>query len=324
MLFFYSTVAAPGPAIVEEKNDTLTFIHVTDPHVCNLTGSHPFFFEKRKHFGNNISTFPDFLKSVPGKFKADFLVVTGDNIDFYEAETESGELLDTQIEQYSGLLDQCNVPVYLTLGNHDIASYNVNTGPAVAVSQSDAGRARAAWIRNIACFNKGTYYSRVFKIDTVAFRFIFLDNSYSATAESSDGVLPFIVDQYQLQWLDKQLKASTSDIEIIFMHIPLPYGNVVNSKILTEPLSLYSSKTKYYNLISLLEKNSSASIIIAGHKHINSVNKYIYPNGRGLTQIMTSAFGYGISNWRIIKVTKENILICYAGTTGIEYTIPVR
>jgi 3',5'-cyclic AMP phosphodiesterase CpdA len=306
------------------KHDTLIFIHVTDPHVCNLTGLHPFFIEKRQHFGNNISTFPDFLKSVPGKHQADFVVVTGDNIDFYEAETEKGGVLDTQIEQYSGLLDQCNIPVYLTLGNHDIASYSVNPGLAVTASQINAGRARAAWMRNVTCFAKGTYYSRIFKIDTMTFRFIFLDNSYSATSEISDGVLPFIVDQYQLRWLDEQMKASVSDVEIIFMHIPLPYGKAVNNKILTEPISLYSLRRKSYNLITLLEKNSSASVLITGHKHINLINRYSYPNGGKLTQILTSAFGYDTANWRVIKVTKDNIMIGSPGNSDIEYNIPVR
>lgn len=323
LMFFYVSMALPQ-VMTSGDADTITFIHVTDPHVCNLTGYHPFFTEKRKHFGNNILTFPDFLKSVPDKQNVDFVIVTGDNIDYYEAETEKGGALDTQVEQYSRLLDNCKKPVYLTLGNHDIASYKVIPGPAVGNTQLYAERARAAWMRNIPCFKEGTYYSHLFRIDTVTFRLIFLDNAYYSTEEISDGVLPFVVDPFQLRWLDDQLQASPSDVEIILMHIPLPYGKVVENKILTEPLSIYSAKTKTYNLLSVMEKNSSTRIIFAGHKHVNLINNYILPDGDNLTQVLTGAFGYDTANWRIIKMTGDNILVSFPGSERTEYIIPVR
>ena len=324
MVMLWFAFILPVNALKSPEPDTLTFIHVTDIHACNLTGYHPFFVEKRQHFGKNIETFTDFLKSVPDKYEADFVIVTGDNIDYYEAETEKGGVLDTQVEQYSRLLDHCKIPVYLTLGNHDIASYRINSIPAVSSNQLDAERARATWMRNIPCFKEGTYYSHVFKIDTVTVRFIFLDNSYYSTEEITDGVLPFIVDQFQLRWLDNQMKASPSDVEIIFMHIPLPYGTVTDNKTLLEPISIYSSKTRAYNMISVLEKNSSTRLIFAGHKHINSINNYVLPDGDNLTQVMTGAFGYDTASWRVIKVTKDNVLISFPGSSGIEHIIPVR
>jgi 3',5'-cyclic AMP phosphodiesterase CpdA len=324
MVMLWFAFVPPATAACTAEQDTLTFIHLTDIHVCNLAGYHPFFTAKRQHFGDNIRTFPVFLDSVSDKRNSDFIVITGDNIDFYEAENEKSEMLDTQIEQYSHLLDHSEIPVYLTLGNHDITSYIVNPDPAVRWSQLDAERARAAWIRNIPCFKEGTYYSHDYKIDTVTFRLIFLDNSYYASEEVSDGVLPFIIDQYQLRWLDDQMKASPSDVEIIFMHEPLPYLTSSGNKTLAEPLSGYSSKTKAYNLISVLEKNSSARLIFAGHKHINSINKYTLSDGDNLTQVMTAAFGYDTASWRIIKITKDNILISFPGSSKTEYAVPVR
>jgi len=324
MFMMWLAIVLPATAGYSAKPDTLTFVHVTDIHACNLTGYHPFFAEKRQHFGNNILTFPDFLRSVPEKYEADFVIVTGDNIDYYEAETDKGGVLDTQVEQYSRILDQCKVPVYLTLGNHDIASYRINSVLAVSSDQLDAERARASWMRNIPCFKEGTYYSHVFKIDTVTFRFIFLDNSYYSTEEISDGVLPFTVDQYQLRWLDSQMKASPSDVEIIFMHIPLPYVISSDNKTIAEPTSVYSSKARFYNLLSVLEKNSSSRLIFAGHKHINSTNNYNLPDGDKLTQIMTGAFGYDTANWRIIKLTKDNVLIGFPGNSKVEYVVPVK
>jgi 3',5'-cyclic AMP phosphodiesterase CpdA len=324
LLIPWFAIILPANALSSAEPDTLTFIHVTDIHACNLTGYHPFFAQKRLHFGSNISTFPVFLDSVSDRHHSDFVVVTGDNIDFFEAETEKGWMLDTQVEQYSRLLEHSKIPVYLTLGNHDIASYWINPATSVSWSQINAEKARAAWMRNVACFKEGTYYSRLYKIDTVTFRLIFLDNSYYSTEEISDGVLPFTVDQFQLRWLDAQMKASPSDVEIIFMHIPLPYSTPTGSKTLSEPISVYSSKTKVYNLITVLEKNSSTRLIFAGHKHINLMNNYIFPDGNNLTQIQTAAFGYGTSNWRIIKLTDDKIIVSYPGSCKTELILSVR
>jgi len=216
MVMMWFAFVLPATAGYSAKPDTLTFIHVTDIHVCNLAGYHPFFTAKRQHFGDNIRTFPVFLDSVSGRRNSDFIVITGDNIDFYEAENEQSEMLDTQIEQYSRLLDHSEIPVYLTLGNHDITSYTVNPDPAVNWSQLDAERARSVWIRNVPCFKEGTYYSHDFKIDTVTFRLIFLDNSYYASEEISDGVLNFLIDQYQLRWLDDQCTAVDRGLHFIF------------------------------------------------------------------------------------------------------------
>jgi 3',5'-cyclic AMP phosphodiesterase CpdA len=313
-------VEAADPA----GNDTLTFVHITDVHICNLTGYHQAFVQKRQQFGSGINTFPGFLKTLPEKVDADFVVVTGDNIDYYEAETEKGGMLDTQIEQYSRLLDNCKLPVYLTLGNHDIASYRITPGPWTGNNQLQAGKARAAWMRNVSCFKDGTYYSQLYKVDTTTFRLIFLDNAYYSTPEISDGELSFSVDPFQLKWLDDQMNTSPSDIEIIFMHLPLPQGKPADDKILTEATSIYSSKTELFNLFSVVEKNSSSTLIFAGHNHINDINRYILPDGDILTQVRTGALGYEANNWRVIKITKNKILICQPGSTKTEYTITLN
>lgn len=80
-------------AVTSGKKYTITFIHVTDPHVCNLTGYHPFFVEKRQHFGKNAEPLAHFFESIPKKYKSDFVVVTGDNLDYCNCgRAENGEL----------------------------------------------------------------------------------------------------------------------------------------------------------------------------------------------------------------------------------------
>ena len=317
-------IGKPLCAAIPVISDTLKFIQITDPHVCNLTGYHQVFTRQRQQFGRNSETLSDFLSSVPEKYKADFVVVTGDNIDYYEAETTEGKMMDTQIEQYSRLLDVSEVPVYLTLGNHDITSYWVTPDSDYTNNQINAERARAVWMRNLPCFKEGTYYSRIFKIDTVVFRFIFLDNSYYATDEVADGVLPFVMDPYQLRWLNAELQTSPADIELIFMHMPVPFAKASNQNTSSEQLSAYTAKAKYYDLLNVLDKNASTRLVFAGHRHFNSLNNFVLPDGDTLTQVMTGAFGYDPNAWRLIKITSDNILICYPGSSKTEYTVALR
>jgi UDP-2,3-diacylglucosamine pyrophosphatase LpxH len=138
-----------------------------------------------------------FLATVPDVYNADFVVVTGDNIDFFEAQTAKGNILDTQIEQYSEFINNYGIQMYLALGNHDLTSYMVTPDSNTTNNQLKAEKAKSVWMRNFECFREGTYYSRILKIDTMDFRLIFLDNSYYATREVSDGVVEFVMDPYQ-------------------------------------------------------------------------------------------------------------------------------
>ncbi len=322
LFFYFSFVSLYGQKPV--LPDTLTIVHLTDIHTCNLTGYHPTIVSQRQYLMKNSDMFSGFIDSAPQRFDADFFVITGDLVDFYEAETATGKIIGTQIEQFADLINDSEIPFFLTLGNHDIATYTVPQTSKFTSEQIRAGEARASWMRNMACFRNGTYYSRIYKVDTLTVRLLFLDNSFIADEDYYDGVQPFIVDQYQLKWLDRQLKASPTDVEIIFTHIPLPSGKKTSSSILSEPLSTYSSKASYYDLLNLLEKHSSTWAVIAGHTHTNSVNEYVFPDGDKLTQIVTGSFGNDRDNWRIIKITGDKIMVSHPGDTDNEIVIQLR
>lgn len=314
----------------KEKADTVKFVHITDVHICNLASYHPLFKERRQHYGEGVDPFRSFLKKVPGKTRSDFVIITGDMIDYYEAETPSGELLDTQVEQFVRHLDVSSVPVYMTLGNHDIASYpEAKSGS----HQYNAGEARAAWIRNAPCFRNGTYYSRTFKVDTTTYRLIFLDNGYYSPNRSDEGASQYIIDRYQLLWLDDQLKKSDNDIEIILMHIPL---------FEPAPEDLSSTRNKYFldledtvsvnhtlnmpdkdsfDLFSVLEENSSARLILSGHKHSSVIHDVHFSNDYSLTHVMTGAFARDSRNWRLIQLTGESIIVSYSGDKRKQHII---
>lgn len=314
--YFIITIAVSA----EVKTDTLSFLHITDSHIIfNLPGYHPNIEKERKHFGEGVRPLSQFLMSIRKEIQTDFVVITGDLIDFYEAETPDGGKRDTQIEQFIRLLDISYLPVYLTLGNHDIASDYVKAN-SYDTHQYNAERARAAWIRNATCFRDGTCYSRVFKVDTTVYRFIFLDDGYSPAKTGRDDEFPVYIDRAQLDWLDNQMHKSATDVEIIFMHIPLPDSSKISAR-----LSRYNtSGTDLNNILSLLIKNSSARLIFAGHNHKNIINEFHFPDNYKLTQVQTAAFGYDPKNWRVIQLTGENILISYPGSTEIQSVIKIR
>lgn len=55
------TVAAGVP-------DTLSFIHVSDLHFCNLTGYHPVFTAKRNHYGEGLEPLKNFFGPFPESY----------------------------------------------------------------------------------------------------------------------------------------------------------------------------------------------------------------------------------------------------------------
>ena len=299
--------------------DTVSFIQITDTHVCNLNSYHPDFVKKRQHFGNGALPLMNFLDSVPGELNTDFIVVTGDMVDYFEAGTKAGGLLDTQIEQSVRHLEETDVPVYMSLGNHDIASYPLKEGSGFTHHQNNSERARSAWIRNASCFRDGTYYSRNIDVDGTTYRLIFLDNAWYLPGRSQDDP-PYVVDPYQLHWLDDQLSQSDSDIELIFMHMPL-YGGagiVADKKgqvIDTDSLNMECT------LADVLKDNSSVKMVFSGHKHRNVIYKYRMSDDYSVNYVETGAFGYDNNNWRLIRLTEKSIIISLPGGEGQEYIL---
>ncbi len=317
------------------KPDTISFIHITDVHFCNLTGYHPVIVQGRQHYGEVTEPLISFFRSVPEKLQSDFIVMTGDMIDYYEGETESGDMLDTQVEQFARLIEKTHIPVYLTLGNHDLESYRVGSGSITYGHQPHAGHARAAWIRNVSCFRNGTYYSRTLQVDTTTYRLIFLDNAYY-TPGRPENYTPFTMDPYQLYWLDNELKKSDTDIEIIFMHMPL---------INPSPDDLAASRNKYFldledtvaikhelkapdkdtlDLFSVLRQNSSVRLVISGHRHSSVAHEVHLSDDYSLTHLMTGAFGRDSRNWRQIQLTGSSIIISFPGDTKSQYVISLN
>jgi len=306
-LFFFLLINTT----VFAQTDTLSFLHITDLHVIfNQKGYPPDMMEnrKQKQYDQGENRLRQFLQTVPEKTGSDMVIATGDLVDFFEAETTESKMLDLQAEQFSRLLSDYHIPVFLTLGNHDIFTFNWQNNKLVHHSNF-AGRSRAAWTRNLSCFKNGTYYSEIFEVGQTTYRLIFLDDSFYQFLPEDKVEIPYI-DKSQLYWLNAQLHESEDDIEIILMHIP--FKDTVNQR--------ESSN----ELFTVLSKNPSTKLILAGHYHKNAITDFPSVEGRKMVQVQTGALVQNTENWRHIRITENQIMISFPGKTENELIIPVK
>lgn len=294
---------------ITAQPDTLSFLHITDTHIIfNIDFYHPEIADGRDHYSRGIEPLKDLLFTSSEKMNCDFITITGDLIDFFEAEISDEKMLDFQVEQFSRLINGSFVPVFATLGNHDIAAYSWTDGDRGS-TQDIAERAKANWIRNVSCFKNGTYYSRVYEVGDKIYRLIFLDDGFNNFQAEENVEVPFI-DKPQIHWLEAQLQQSADDIEIIFIHIPIVPAN--------------SPEEPSCELYSVLAKYPSSRMILAGHNHKNAIRDFYSPGNNRITQVQTDAFSRSADNWRIIRLTENKILVSFPGRIDSEIEISIK
>jgi 3',5'-cyclic AMP phosphodiesterase CpdA len=303
--------------------DTLNIIHTSDTHIVfNLDKFHPVLAEKRMVVRSSIDSLEAFFKSIPKQVKADAVVITGDMLDIYEGETEPHKLLADQIEQFRSLYDECPVPLYLTLGNHDISKYTVNeANSSLVVSQLDAGRARASWIRTIPCFNNGTYYAKVFQVGRMKYRFIFLENGYSLHEDGK------VIDKGQLDWLNDQVTDAGGEAVILFFHIYFSVGDINGDGVSFKengPLDWPSEKQCSEGLLKLLNEKKNIKAMVVGHGHANVFEGIHFPSGHTIYQIETGSVTEGHLNWRLFQCTENGITVTRPGSKKAEIMIDLN
>ena len=300
-MFFIVVIANQSAA----QSDTISFVHVSDIHlIFNLDFVQKDLAKNREHYGFSVTPFDKFLCNVPKETGADFVVATGDLIDFYKAETENNKLFGSLVEQFGQLLNKNSITVYATLGNHDITEYTWGNNTRIT-SQNEAGAARAAWIKNVPCFQNGTYYSRISQVGETTYRLIFLDDGFNLFDGKSNYDVPYI-DEAQKSWLKAQFDASAEDVEIVFMHIPIRPGE---------------SDVNDNSVYSVLSNQPSLKMVLAGHNHKNSIQTFTIENGNEFVQVRTGAFAQDTLNWRQIKLTENSISISLPGSQQNETQI---
>lgn len=305
VFFFFMLINAT----VLAQTDTLSFLHITDLHVIFNQGIYQKdLAQSRNHYRQGEVSLRRFLQTMPEKTNSDMVIATGDLVDFFEAETMDGNMLDIQAEWFSNLISDSHIPVFLTLGNHDIFTFNWQNNK-LTHNQNFSGRSRAAWTRNLSCFKNGTYYSKVFQVGQTTYRFIFLDDSFYQFLPEDKVDIPYI-DKSQLYWLNAQLHESDDDIEIILMHIP--FKDAVNQQ---------GSSNELY---SVLSKNPSTKLILAGHYHKNAITDFPSVEVRKIVQVQTGALVQNMENWRRISIAENQIMVSFPGKTENELVIPVK
>jgi 3',5'-cyclic AMP phosphodiesterase CpdA len=302
-------VPLPVSGQEEQRSPGLTFVHISDIHVCNLTGLDSRFIEKRKHFGSGPQTLKRFLDSVPTAVRADAVVVTGDLVDFYEAQAGDGTMRSGEIEAFAQLVRSSAVPLWLVTGNHDLSSFWFE-GAELRSGQHNAEQARATWIRNVRGFENGTWYSLVRRVGKTTYRLIILDNAYGADVPGD------LADRAQLAWLNWQLAQGKGDTNLIFMHIPLTVGDTNGDGIRfnAPPPGWPFPDTYRQGLMKILNENPSVAALFVGHQHRNVIEDMPFPAGHRIAQIQTGNLQMDPANWRVVLLKEDEISVSVPGS----------
>jgi len=298
--------------------DTLSFLHISDTHICNLDGYDSSFVNDRQKYGNGFKPIENFLKTVPDKLGVDAIVLTGDMLDFYEAETTNDKLETGQVEYFLPLVEMSKVPMFLILGNHDISSYWVDENQSKIKSQFNTMNARAKWIRGLPLFKDGTYYTRDYRVGGTSYLFVFLDIGFK-----TDDAIRGYWDEPQLVWLRVQLKNVVNKKIVLFYHLPLPVKDTNQDGIHFKmpPDGWPFADTYDKGILKILNEYPNIIATIVGHGHINVIEDMHFPAGHTITQVQTGALGKDLNNWRLIQFMERKISVTVPGVETIEKNI---
>ncbi|MBU1427762.1 metallophosphoesterase [bacterium] len=181
----------------DKDSKQFTFVQITDIHTDTIE-EHRVFIEKAVDEINRIGP--------------DFIVVTGDLV--WKADETKISQAEEWFDIYSSLISNLDMPVFNTVGNHDVVSVNYKKG-----------------ISTEPGYNKGmyrdyfgpTYYS----FDWASYHCIVLDPN-----ELLDGNQVYKIPDYQIEWLREDLSYRQGSPLLIFFHIPTRswenYAEVLN------------------------------------------------------------------------------------------------
>jgi len=297
------------------QRDTLSILHVSDLHVifnpyAHISEMMEYRKKKEYHFGE--SRFRNFLATIPEQTKSDLVVATGDLVDFFESRTVDSSITDVQPREFSKLLSDYTTPVLLTLGNHDVFTFDWAEEREYKLlhNQNHVGRARSLWIKNLPCFSEGTYYSKTLQVGKTMYRLIFIDDSfYQFHPDDESKKVPYI-DKSQLYWFKDQLNMSKNDVEVVFMHIPFGLKSM--------------EKNLENDFFQALSESASLKLIFAGHHHKNIVKTINLPDGHEIVQVQTGALVKDENNWRVVHFTEKNINVSVPGKEENELVITIE
>jgi len=288
-----------GHAQAPSSPDAIDFIHLSDTHVIQTQGidrnALPKDIAKKGSAGANLLRF---VTTMPARHHIQFLVGSGDAADGYAFQGSGSRMVRGQIQYLQSIVSKSPVPFYAALGNHDVTQYSVLNGKQSS-DQAVAGEARAAWIRAVPQFAKGTYYSFEKVTEGRRFLFLVLDNGYyggplDAQVPTDRNQRIQHLDHEQLYWMLGQLQAHPTDVPILVMHVPL------------------TDDEMSHQIETVVKAGTRAPVVLAlvGHLHVSSaIDERPLRDGQTLFQVHTTAFFADANNWRRIHMTKDCIWI---------------
>ncbi|MFB3826798.1 MAG: metallophosphoesterase [Bryobacteraceae bacterium] len=293
-----------GALTAQQRAPRVDFIHVTDTHVLDLKGVAAPLVKAREHFADGERRLAALLAGAGRPASASFALITGDLTDAFSFTAADGGVVRGQVEAFRRATAKSPIPVFLTLGNHDIQHYGLAPGGAKpAADQWLAGAARASWIRTARCFREGTYYHLVKQAGRTRYVFLVLDNGYAASGSPERPAVAMAHEQ--LYWLRASARANADAVLILAMHIPL--GADATSQAIRQAVAAAPN----------------VALVLAGHNHRDQIEDLDLGASRAV-QVRTAALGYGTSNWRRIRLLEDGIEVYATGSrTQILRTVPL-
>ncbi|MFW6140675.1 MAG: metallophosphoesterase family protein [Acidobacteriota bacterium] len=219
----------------QKKEDRFSFVFLTDIHV-----------QPELHAGEG---FRETVQMV-NELKPDFVLTGGDLV--MDVLGQSFDRADRLYQMYLDISGQFEMPVYNTMGNHEIFGVNKNSG----VNSSHPE------------FGKKMYQNRIneryYSFDHKGWHFMLLDSVQITSDHSYVGG----VDEQQMEWIEQDLQSVAPETPIIIStHIPLisvyPLfsGNPVGGK-------LSSIVVNNGHSVLQLFKDHNLKLVLQGHLHI--------------------------------------------------------
>lgn len=278
--------------------EPVEFVQITDSHLMKLAGVHPAIVKARRHYENSSQAMERFLGSIAARPPA-FVLHTGDIVDAFRFDGNGIAPVTGQIEHAMELLKRAPVPLFLTLGNHDIHHYR-EAGQKIISDREEAtvAEARRQWRAAASCFRNGTYYAFSRQVGSTEHRFLVLDNGERAAPEKS----PFL--REQLKWLEGELAKRPNAVSIAVMHIPLSADEVSEA------------------IKSVLARSHSVALIVTGHRHTNGIEE-MQIGARSVPQVRTAAFATDERHVRWFRLFEDRIEVSAPGQPEqVERTVP--